>query len=91
MSLFTFAGGDGTPQAPGHVGTVIGNGKMIEAYAAGYPIRIATYGRPSSPPGDQVAVGVTAPDRGEVRLARALRRAASDCQQPLMLAFILTR
>ena len=30
---------------------------MIEAYATGYPIRISTYGKPSSPPGDQVVVG----------------------------------
>jgi cell wall-associated NlpC family hydrolase len=52
--LVFFAGSDGTPQAPGHVGIVIGNGEMIEAYATGYPIRIAMYGRPSSPPGDQV-------------------------------------
>jgi cell wall-associated NlpC family hydrolase len=59
--LVFFAGADGTPQAPGHVGIVIGNGKMIEAYATGYPIRIAAYGQPSSPPGDQVVVGVTRP------------------------------
>jgi cell wall-associated NlpC family hydrolase len=59
--LVFFAGGDGTPRAPGHVGIVIGNGTMIEAYATGYPIRISTYGQPSSPPGDQVAVGVTRP------------------------------
>jgi len=59
--LVFFAGSDGTPQAPGHVGIVIGNGKMIEAYATGYPIRIATYGQPSSPPGDQVVVGLTRP------------------------------
>ena len=59
--LVFFAGSDGTPQAPGHVGIVIGNAKMIEAYATGYPIRISTYGMPSSPPGDQVVVGVTHP------------------------------
>jgi cell wall-associated NlpC family hydrolase len=59
--LVFFAGSDGTPQAPGHVGIVIGNGKMIEAYATGYPIRIATYGQPSSPPGDQAVIGVTRP------------------------------
>ncbi len=59
--LVFFAGSDGTPQAPGHVGIVTGNGKMIEAYATGYPIRISTYGMPSSPPGDQVVVGVTHP------------------------------
>jgi peptidoglycan DL-endopeptidase CwlO len=61
--LVFFAGADGTPQEPGHVGIVIGNGEMIEAYATGYPVRISTYGQPSSPPGDQVIVGVTRPFR----------------------------
>ncbi|MBO0834393.1 MAG: C40 family peptidase [Actinobacteria bacterium] len=42
--LVFFAGADGTPSAPGHVGLVIGNGLMIEAYATGYPVRIAPYG-----------------------------------------------
>ena len=51
----------GRRRHPGHVGIVIGDGKMIEAYATGYPVRIATYGQPSSPPGDQVVVGVTRP------------------------------
>ena len=41
--LVFFAGADGTATAPGHVGLVIGNGKMIEAYATGFPIRVATY------------------------------------------------
>jgi len=41
--LVFFVGADGTPTSPGHVGLVIGNGKMIEAYATGFPIRIATY------------------------------------------------
>jgi peptidoglycan DL-endopeptidase CwlO len=41
--LVFFAGSDGTPTDPGHVGLVIGNGQMIEAYATGVPIRIATY------------------------------------------------
>jgi peptidoglycan DL-endopeptidase CwlO len=59
--LVFFAGADGTPQAPGHVGIVIGNGEMIEAYATGFPIRVATFGKPSSPPGDQVVVGFTRP------------------------------
>ena len=59
--LVFFAGSDGTPTSPGHVGIVIGNGEMIEAYATGYPVRIATYGQPSSPPGDQVVAGVTRP------------------------------
>lgn len=41
--LVFFAGADGTQTSPGHVGLVIGGGMMIEAYATGFPIRIATY------------------------------------------------
>jgi peptidoglycan DL-endopeptidase CwlO len=41
--LVFFAGSDGTQTDPGHVGLVIGDGKMIEAYATGFPIRVATY------------------------------------------------
>jgi peptidoglycan DL-endopeptidase CwlO len=59
--LVFFAGADGTPAAPGHVGLVIGNGQMVEAYAAGFPVRIATYGLAGSPPGDQDPVGFTDP------------------------------
>jgi cell wall-associated NlpC family hydrolase len=59
--LVFFAGSDGTTTSPGHVGLVIGGGKMIEAYATGYPIRIVTYGTASSPPGDQHPVGFTRP------------------------------
>ncbi len=59
--LVFFAGADGTPAAPGHVGLVIGDHTMIEAYATGYPIRISAYGSPSSPPGDQNPVGFTRP------------------------------
>ncbi|HEV3380759.1 MAG TPA: C40 family peptidase [Trebonia sp.] len=62
--LVFFAGADGTPAAPGHVGLVIGGGKMIEAYATGFPIRISTYGRPTSAPGDQTVVGFTDPWAG---------------------------
>jgi peptidoglycan DL-endopeptidase CwlO len=42
--LVFFAGADGTPTSPGHVGLVIGKGLMIEAYAVGFPVRIAPYG-----------------------------------------------
>jgi cell wall-associated NlpC family hydrolase len=42
--LVFFAGADGTTTSPGHVGLVIGGGKMIEAYATGFPIRVAPYG-----------------------------------------------
>ena len=41
--LVFFAGSDGTTTSPGHVGLVVGNGKMIEAYATGFPIRVSTY------------------------------------------------
>lgn len=41
--LVFFAGSDGTYSSPGHVGMVIGHGKMIEAYSNGYPIRIVSY------------------------------------------------
>jgi cell wall-associated NlpC family hydrolase len=59
--LVFFAGADGTTESPGHVGLVIGNGQMIEAYATGFPIRISAYGTASSPPGDQDPVGFTDP------------------------------
>jgi cell wall-associated NlpC family hydrolase len=59
--LVFFAGADGTPAAPGHVGIVTRPGTMIEAYTAGYPVRAATYGKPDSPPGDQVIAGFTRP------------------------------
>ena len=52
--LVFFAGSDGTVKSPGHVGLVIGGGLMIEAYATGYPIRIAPYG-------DRQPVGFTRP------------------------------
>ena len=59
--LVFFAGSDGTPTNPGHVGLVIGGGKMIEAYATGFPIRISTYGTPSSAGGLTQVVGFTRP------------------------------
>jgi cell wall-associated NlpC family hydrolase len=59
--LVFFAGSDGTPTSPGHVGMVIGKGKMVEAYATGFPIRISTYGTSASPGGDAAVVGFTRP------------------------------
>ncbi len=52
--LVFFVGSDGTVAAPGHVGLVIGKGMMIEAYATGFPIRIARYT-------DRSPVGFTRP------------------------------
>jgi peptidoglycan DL-endopeptidase CwlO len=59
--LVFFAGADGTTTSPGHVGLVIGNGEMVEAYATGFPIRISTYGKSSSAPGDEDPIGFTQP------------------------------
>jgi cell wall-associated NlpC family hydrolase len=61
--LVFFAGGDGTEASPGHVGIVIDPARhlMIEAYAAGYPVRISVYGLPAAAPGDGAVVGFTAP------------------------------
>jgi peptidoglycan DL-endopeptidase CwlO len=60
--LVCFAGSDGTRAAPGHVGIVTdpATRTMIEAYAAGYPVRYSHYG----PVGDQGPVGFTDPRRG---------------------------
>lgn len=59
--LVFFAGADGTPAAPGHVGLVIGPHTMIEAYATGYPVRVAAFGTPAAAPGDSNPVGYTDP------------------------------
>jgi cell wall-associated NlpC family hydrolase len=59
--LVFFAGSDGTPAAPGHVGLVIGKNQMIEAYATGTNIRISSFGTPQSPKGDNVVVGFAQP------------------------------
>jgi peptidoglycan DL-endopeptidase CwlO len=59
--LVFFAGSDGTVTSPGHVALVIGGGKMIEAYATGFPIRISTYATSTSAAGDEDPVGFTQP------------------------------
>lgn len=41
--LVFFAGSDGTMTDPGHVGIVIGGGKMIQALGTGYPVMISSY------------------------------------------------
>jgi peptidoglycan DL-endopeptidase CwlO len=56
--LVFFAGADGTPASPGHVGIVVGNGMMIEAYGPGVPVRTVSYR--SNYPGGQ-PVGFTRP------------------------------
>jgi cell wall-associated NlpC family hydrolase len=59
--LVFFPGADGTWNAPGHVGLVLSRHRMVEAYAAGYPIRISHYGTPDSPAGDQAPAGFARP------------------------------
>jgi cell wall-associated NlpC family hydrolase len=59
--LVFFAGSDGTPTSPGHVGLVIGKHTMIEAYATGTPIRVSTFGTTQAPPGDGGVVGYAQP------------------------------
>jgi cell wall-associated NlpC family hydrolase len=44
--LVFFAGSDGTMTDPGHVGIVIGGGKMIQALGTGYPIMVSSWHRP---------------------------------------------
>jgi cell wall-associated NlpC family hydrolase len=59
--LVFFAGADGTPSSPGHVGLVVDPSRdlMIDAYAPGVPIHEETYGQPGSAPGLQDPVGFT--------------------------------
>ena len=59
--LVFFAGADGTPTAPGHVGLVIAKNIMIEAYATGTTIRVTKFGTPQSPAGDNTVVGYAQP------------------------------
>jgi peptidoglycan DL-endopeptidase CwlO len=59
--LVFFAGADGTPTSPGHVGLVIGHDKMIDAYATGVPVQVATFGTPNSLEGLTQVVGFARP------------------------------
>jgi cell wall-associated NlpC family hydrolase len=61
--LVFFAGADGTPSSPGHVGLVVDPSRdlMIDAYAPGVPVHQETYGQPGSAPGLQDPVGFTDP------------------------------
>jgi peptidoglycan DL-endopeptidase CwlO len=68
--LVFFAGSDGTVTDPGHVGLVIGNGKMIEAYATGFPIRMSSYN-------DRGAIGFTEPWAGAAGAGGASGTAAA--------------
>jgi cell wall-associated NlpC family hydrolase len=61
--LVFFAGADGTPTAPGHVGIVLNPAAhtMINAYTSAYPVEEDTYGLPASKGGLSPVVGFTRP------------------------------
>ena len=61
--LVFFAGADGTPAAPGHVGIVLDPAAhtMINAYTSAYPVEEDTYGLPDSKGGLSPVVGFTRP------------------------------
>jgi cell wall-associated NlpC family hydrolase len=61
--LVFFAGADGTPAAPGHVGIVLDPAAhtMIDAYETGYPVEEDTYGLAASKGGLSPVVGFTRP------------------------------
>jgi cell wall-associated NlpC family hydrolase len=61
--LVFFAGSDGTPAAPGHVGIVVNPAAhtMIDAYATGYGVEYDTYGLPASKGGLSPVAGFTRP------------------------------
>jgi len=60
--LAFFAGSDGTPTSPGHVGIVVGKNRIIDAFAAGTYVRYDGTG-PAASPGTGLAdvVGFTDP------------------------------
>jgi len=61
--LVFFAGADGTPAAPGHVGIVLNPARhtMIDAYTTAFPVEEDTYGLPGSKGGLSPVVGFTRP------------------------------
>jgi|HubBroStandDraft_1064217.scaffolds.fasta_scaffold260053_1 cell wall-associated NlpC family hydrolase len=61
--LVFFAGADGTPAAPGHVGIVLNPAAhtMIDAYTGAFPVEEDTYGLPGSKGGLSPVVGFTRP------------------------------
>jgi cell wall-associated NlpC family hydrolase len=61
--LVFFAGADGTPAAPGHVGIVLdpATHTLIDAYETGYPVEEDTYGLAASKGGLSPVVGFTRP------------------------------
>jgi cell wall-associated NlpC family hydrolase len=62
--LVFFPGADGTWDAPGHVGIVVGPHLMIDAYDTGVPVRYDTFGEPTSAAGLDEVAGFTRPSAG---------------------------
>jgi cell wall-associated NlpC family hydrolase len=64
--LVFFAGADGTPSSPGHVGIVVDPARrvMIDAYATGWPVEYDTYGPGAAKGGLSPVVGFTDPAGG---------------------------
>lgn len=56
-----FFTGSSIDPPPGHVGLVISSNKMIEAYGAGVPVRVSSFGIANSPPGDESPTGFASP------------------------------
>jgi peptidoglycan DL-endopeptidase CwlO len=81
--LVFFAGSDGTPASPGHVGIVLNPAvhTMIDAYETGYPVEEDTYGLPASKGGLSPVVGFTRPR--DLPTGRARRLAGSPGQAGL--------
>ena len=73
--LVFFVGADGTVSHPGHVGLVIGGGKMIEAYATGFPIRVASYA-------NRGAIGFTEPWAGAKGTTRGATTSPGNTSSP---------
>ena len=61
--LVFFAGSDGSPAAPAHVGIVLDPAAhtMINAYTTSFPVEVDTYGLPTSKGGLSPVVGFTRP------------------------------
>jgi len=77
--LVFFAGSDGTPSAPGHVGIVTdpARHRMIDAYASGTYVRYDTYG-PAASPGTGLAAVTGFTDPAPASPAQAAATAAGE-------------
>lgn len=77
--LVFYAGSDGTPSAPGHVGIYIGNGQMIDAPYTGTTVQIDAVGSP-------VAIRRVLPAATDPSLAGTAATATPPALAPLFLS-----